>query len=80
MKRSTSSALARERQIVLFLTHFYDTKMYLKNCLISDFDVFFPQLSKMMQVVFPKFSNFTFKNYKISYISKSPFLIFFFTI
>ena len=36
---------ARKPQIVLFLTHVYDTKRYLKNCLISVFDVFFPQLS-----------------------------------
>ena len=32
---------ARESQIVLFLTHVYDIKMYLKNCLISVSDVFF---------------------------------------
>ena len=30
---------------MLFLTHVYDTKIYLKNCLINVSDVFFPQLS-----------------------------------
>ena len=35
---------ARERQIVLYLDHFYDTKTYL-NFMISISDVFFPQLS-----------------------------------
>ena len=32
----------RERQIVLYLAHVYDTKTYLKNFMISISDVFFP--------------------------------------
>ena len=45
VSRQLSQSTAREPQIVLFLTHVYDTKKYLKNCLISAFDVLFPQLS-----------------------------------
>ena len=45
VSRQLSQRAAREPQIVIFLTHVYDTKKYLKNCLISVFDVFFPQLS-----------------------------------
>ena len=45
VSRELPQRAARESQILLFLTHVYDTKMYLKNCLISVSDVFFPQLS-----------------------------------
>ena len=45
VSRPLPQRATHEPQIVLFLTHVYDTKMYSKNCLISVSDVFFPQLS-----------------------------------
>ena len=44
VSRQLPQRAAREPQIVLFLTHVYDTKTYFKNCL-SVSDVFFHQLS-----------------------------------
>ena len=45
VSRQLPQRAARKPQIVLFQTHVYDTKMDLKNCLISISDVFFLQLS-----------------------------------
>ena len=50
VSRQLPQRAAREPQIVLFLTHVYDTKMYFKNYLISVYEVFFPQLSNLQKL------------------------------
>ena len=63
---------------MLFLTHVYDTKMYLKKLFDKLFDVFFPQLSNRV-ISFTK--NFHFHLQKVQnmlYLKKCIFNIFFY--
>ena len=77
VSRQLSQRAAREPQIVLFLTHVYDTKMYLKNCLINVFDVFFPQLSNDVSSFSKIFRFHLQKVQNMLYLKKCIFNIFF---
>ena len=71
VSRQLSQRAAREPQIVLFWTHVYDTKITLKNCLISVFDVFFPQLSNDIGTSFEIFHFHLQKLIRILFLAKN---------
>ena len=77
VSRQLSQCAAREPQIVLFLTHVYDTKKYLKNCLISVSDVFFSQLSNDVSSFSKIFRFHLQKVQNMLYLKKCIFNIFF---
>ena len=63
---------------MIFLTHVYDTKMYLKNCLINVFDVFFPKLSNDVSSFSNNFHFHLQKVQNMLYLKKCIFNIFFY--
>ena len=79
MRRFTSTVPARGARAPnrAILTHVYDTKMYLKNCLINVSDVFFPQLSNDVSS-FSKIFRFDLQKVQnMLYLKKCIFNIFF---
>ena len=76
VSRQLPQRAACEPQIVPFLTHVYDTKMYLKNYLISVSDVFFPQLSNDVGSFSEIFYFHLQKVQKVLYLKKYIFKIF----
>ena len=68
---------ARERQIVLYVAHVYDTKTYLIYFMIIIFDVFFPQISNGVGS-FPEIFDFRLQKVQnVLYLKKGIFNIFY---